>query len=72
MGHKVKSDFLVEQPSLHSGAARLFDFYGLYDTYNISPSEAQADAIAILADWMVTGQDIEGAMLQYEELQKCA
>jgi len=46
MGRKLKTDFLVEQPSLHSGVARLFDFCGLYDAYNRSPNEAQADAMA--------------------------
>jgi len=72
MGRKVKSDFLVASPSLQSGAARLFDFYGLYDVYNISPNEAQADAMATFADWLVVGQDIQGAMEQAEELKKCA
>jgi hypothetical protein len=72
MGRKVKSDFLVASPSLLSGGARLFDFYGLYDEYNISPSEAQADAMATFADWLVVGQDIQGALEQVEELKKCA
>jgi hypothetical protein len=38
MGRKVKSDFLLASPSFASGAARLFDFYGQYDDYNISPT----------------------------------
>ncbi len=72
MGRKVKSDFLVASPSLHSGAARLFDFYGLYDEYNISPDEAQADSMAIFADWLIVGQDIQGSLEQVEELKKCS
>jgi hypothetical protein len=72
MGRKIKSDFLVASPSLQSGAARLFDFYGLYDSYNISPTEAQADAIAVFADWLVVGQDIQGALEQVEELKQRA
>jgi hypothetical protein len=72
MGRKVKSDFLIASPSLGSGAARLFDFYGLYDEYNTSPDEAQADAMAMFADWQVVGQDIQDAMEQVEEIKKCA
>jgi len=67
MGRKVKSDFLVADPSLASGAARLFDFYGLYDEYNISPTEAQADAMATFSDWLVVGQDIREAVEQHEQ-----
>ena len=67
MGRKVKSDFLVADPSLTSGAARLFDFYGLYDEYNISPTEAQADAMATFSDWLVVGQDIREAVEQHEQ-----
>jgi len=52
--------------------ARLFDFYGLYDAYNTSDSEAQADAMATFADWLVTGQDIREAVEQYERLQDAA
>ena len=64
MGSKVKSDFLVASPSFVSGAARLFDFYGLYDEYNTSPTEAQADAMATFADWMVVGKDLQEAIEQ--------
>ena len=64
MGRKVKSDFLVASPSLVSGAARLFDFYGLYDEYNTSPTEPQADAMATFADWMVVGKDLQEAIEQ--------
>lgn len=72
MGTKIKSDFLVGQPSLVSGAARLFDLYGLYDEYNISPSEAQADAMATFADWMTTGNDLQEALAEYERLHAAA
>jgi hypothetical protein len=72
MGSRVKSDFLVADPSLSSGAARLFDFYGLYDEYNISQTEAQADAMATLADWMVVGQDIREAVEQCESAKGAA
>jgi hypothetical protein len=71
MGHKVKTDFLVEQPSLHSGMARLFDFYGLYDAYNRCPDEAQADSMALLSDWMIVGDDIQSAMFEHQRLRKC-
>ena len=72
MGSKVKSDFLVAHPSLASGAARLFDFYALYDEYNISPTEAQADAMATFADWLVVGQDIREAVEHFERLQNAS
>lgn len=72
MGSKVKSDFLFAQPSLLSGTARLLDFEGLYDEYNISPTEAQADAMAALADWLVTGNDLLEAMQQQEHIKVAA
>ena len=72
MGRKLKTDFLVEQPSLHSGVGRLFDFYGLYDAYNRSPNEAQADSMALLSDWMIVGDDLRSAMFEHERLEKAA
>jgi len=72
MGSRVKSDFLVAHPSLLSGGARLFDFYGQYDEYNVCPTEVEADAMATYSDWSIVGNDLHEAFDQYERLQKCA
>jgi hypothetical protein len=58
----VKTDFLFAQPSHLSGAGRLLDFAGLFDSYNVSCDENHADMFAMFADWRVTGQDIKQAM----------
>ncbi len=58
MNRKVKSDFLIAQPSFGSGAARVFDLWGQFDDYNRSDTPADADAKAIAADWSLVGQDI--------------
>lgn len=57
----MKSLFFAATPSWFSGAARLVDFGGQFDSYNSSPSEAEADLRAIEADWRVVGQDIRSA-----------
>ncbi|MGC2283669.1 MAG: hypothetical protein WA542_00330 [Candidatus Acidiferrum sp.] len=72
MGRKVKSDFLVGNPSLVSGTARLFDFYGVFDEYNNSQTDSQADAMATFADWMIVGQDIREAIKANEPLKNAA
>ena len=61
MGNRIKADFLFAQPSFLSGVARLFDFWGLYDLYNVSPSTAEADARALYADWNIVGQELIAA-----------
>jgi hypothetical protein len=66
MSKKVKSDFLFAQPSLGSGAARVFDLWGQFDEYNRSNTPAEADAKAIASDWIVMGQDICDAIEQYD------
>jgi len=66
MGKKVKSDFLVAQPSFASGAARIFDLFGQYDEYNRSETTLEADAKAIAADWLIVGQDLSDA-IEYDE-----
>ena len=65
----MKTDFLVARPSLASGCARLFDWYGLYDAYNQSNTEAEADGKAILADWSVVGLDILAAIDQFDRTE---
>ena len=64
--NQVKSGFLFATPSFVSGAARLLDWYGLYDSYNGSPDQYEADFKALLSDWYVVGQDICVAMGQFE------
>ena len=54
----VRSDHLMAQPSALSGAVRLVDLLGQLDTYNISLTPRQADAIALYSDWRVIGQDL--------------
>ena len=52
-----------------SGAGRLVDWYGLYDSYNISRNGQEADAKAMFADWRMVGQDINDAMMEFDETQ---
>jgi hypothetical protein len=58
----MNTDFLFVRPSLWSGIARLFDFWGLYDEYNSSPTAAQADALALAVDWNIVGEDLARVM----------
>ncbi len=67
MGNKVKSDFLFAQPSLASGAARVFDLWGQFDDYNRSETTLEADARAIASDWLIVGQDISDAMERHDD-----
>jgi len=62
MHPKLKTDFLVATPSIQSGAARLFDWYGLYDDYNYSLTTTGADRKAVYCDWYMVGRDIFDAM----------
>ena len=66
MHTKAESDFLVATPSLITGAARLLDFYGLFDRYNSSLSESEADYRALLSDWCVVGQELQSAFRVFE------
>ena len=56
--NKARTDFLFAMPSFVSGAARLLDLYCVYDLYNSSSTEREADYKAMLSDWRVVGQDI--------------
>jgi hypothetical protein len=58
MGTKVQSDFLFAKPSFASGAASTLDLWGQMAAYNTSETPAEADANAILSDWVIVGQDI--------------
>lgn len=64
--NKVRSDFLFATPSFVSGAGRLLDLYCLYDSYNSSPTEYEADFKALYSDWRMVGQDISSAIQDFE------
>lgn len=68
MHSRFRSDFLFANPSLVSGAARLFDWYGLYDLYNSSSTPFEADYKALLSDWFMVGDDLYAAMREFESV----
>ena len=68
MGH---SDYLFARPSFITGIARLFDFAGTLNSYNISPNESIADARAFQQDWKAIGDDMRAALMAYKKLQEC-
>ena len=58
---------LYHRPSFWEGVARLFDFTGKLNKYNISESGDEADYRAIRSDWQHVGQDLSSAISEYEE-----
>jgi hypothetical protein len=66
MQKRIKTDFLIAQPSFASGVARIFDLWGEFDEYNRSETTAEADAKAIASDWLMVGQDLQDAMDEHE------
>lgn len=66
----MDTDFLTACPSRLSGWARLLDLFGVFDDYNTSPTRPLADARALYADWIVTGEDVQRALLALRELQR--
>lgn len=61
--------FLYARPSLVEGIARLIDFGNTLEAYNSSLSPDQADFLALASDWYVIGDDLRGAMNQYNHLR---
>lgn len=55
---RTLATFLFATPSTLSGVARMLDFWGLYDTYNMSKTPPEADAKALYADWRTVGDNL--------------
>ncbi len=79
MGTKVQGErtfFLFSVPSSLSGIARLLDLGATFTEYNISATEAEADARAMTADWLAVGDDLSQAIAvfgeQHPELKSAA
>lgn len=64
--NNARSTFLFAIPTFISGAARVLDLYGVYDAYNTSSTEYEADYKALLSDWRMVGEDILVAMKTFE------
>lgn len=58
----IKTFRLFAQPSFMSGAARLVDLGGVFDKYNQSQTEAEADSRALASDWLSVGNNLRDAL----------
>ena len=58
-----RTGFLFATPSSLHGAARLFDFWGVYDEYNLDESPDRDLAIAVLQDWLLLADDAAGVVM---------
>jgi len=58
----IKTFNLFSRPSFLSGAARLVDLGGVFDKYNRTQTEEQADGRALASDWLSIGQDLQIAL----------
>ena len=57
---------LFSRPSFVEGAARLMDLAGSLNSYNTSPSSADADRYAMQSDWRAVGDDLWYALDRYK------
>jgi hypothetical protein len=68
----MRSDFLFAQPAFICGIGRLVDLFGLFDTYNQSATNEEADAKGLYSDWRITGEDLLDAALTLKAEAKAA
>ncbi len=61
---KTRADFLFAQPSAIAGVARFFDFAGVFDDYNVSANEGEADLKAVYTDWVCVGDAFRTAIVK--------
>ena len=63
---KSLSFYLFARPSFSEGMGRVFDMAGSYNVYNTSLTPEEADAKAIMSDWLMIGNDIRNSIYEYE------
>lgn len=56
---------LFAKPSFFEGVARIADFDGILNSYNISREPEETDCFALSSDWGYVGQDIYNAALNF-------
>ncbi len=59
--------FFFAKPSFLEGIARIFDFSGSLDRYNVSRSTREADRRALESDWRAIGEDMRRAMAEIDK-----
>lgn len=55
---RMSTLFLMADPSILFGAARVVDLFGQFDQYNLGRTGGEADARALMADWTIVGDDL--------------
>ena len=63
----MTTDFLFARPSRLSGLARLLDLFCVFQLYNVSPNQDEADCRATFSDWVMVGQDLRRATELYAQ-----
>lgn len=66
------TDFLVAKKGFISGMSRVLDLSSAKNkkSYNTSLSVEEADRKALKNDWLMVGQDLYGAMNEFEQKYK--
>lgn len=66
---KLSSNTSSALRSFLAGVARLFDFWGLFDSYETPSNGGMTDARALYADWRAIGSDIDFAIRSYRRIE---
>lgn len=66
MNHSYVSGKLYAQPSFIEGMSRNMDIFNTLRAYNESPTEAEADIVALKNDWRAVGDDLRSSISDYE------
>lgn len=57
------TSFLFPVPSILYGFARVLDLGAQLDSYNVSPTPAQADSLSLANDWMAASTEVNRATI---------
>ena len=63
---KLLKSALYATPSFIGGIAAVIDFGSTLTNYNFSNTPEEADFKALRSDWVTVGEDISGAVIEWE------
>lgn len=66
MNNSHVSGKLYAEPSFIEGMSRNMDIFNTLRAYNESPTEAEADIVALKNDWRAVGDDLRSSISNYE------